>query len=138
MSAAMQQIRAAQRLRSSRNWFVLGAIVVSLVPSSFIAATGTFPKPLPASVQSFLAEILPTWLLNWIPPLVEKHVFLIGLFVGIWSGMLAHRWWVRKQPVPECPDCGGSWELVESGPGKNVDLLKAGGQCPHCGIAIGD
>lgn len=112
MSPAMQQLNAAQRLRSARNYFVLLAIAASLIPGMLVVL-----GPLPES---------------WEP----RNVLLAFVLLGACAGFFIHHRWAGRQPVPECPNCAATWEIVESGGDKNTHLLKPGGQCPHCGTPI--
>lgn len=113
MSTAMQQVLAAQRQRTHRNYFVLVSIVLSLIPGMVI-------------VLAFLPE-------GWEP----RNVLLGFVLLGVAAGFFIHRSWAARQPAPRCPSCGTNWEIVEGG-GGNAHQLKPGGQCPKCGLVIQD
>ena len=64
------------------------------------------------------------------------NVFRDGVILSAAAGCGVYYWLSKRMHVPRCPNCGGKWEIIESGPSKNVDTLVEGGKCPHCGTTI--
>jgi hypothetical protein len=112
--SSIKQLKLAQRIRDNRNWLTLLFLLVGLIPGGYAVLNDVFPQVSP------------------------KYVLLGCVFVSVICAQFGFAWATRNLPKPVCVVCGGKWEIVESGPGRNSERFEVGGACPHCGAAISE